>query len=414
MHIALVGAEFEENLAVRYLRGTLERLGCRVTSIVFNEVDEIERVARAIVEADAPLTGLSMVFTYRAREFASLAQRARELGYGGHIVAGGHFAAMHADQLLADVPAIDSVALGEGEEILEVMSVHLNELNQVPGLVWRGAQGLVHNPPATKPAALDSLAWPPRKSPFDHYLGIPITNILSSRGCSHNCAFCSIAAWHRMCGGDRLRLRRPAELAEEMAALYRQGIRIFNFHDDNFVLDDKTAMLDRLSALGAELERRGVMNNIAFAIKCRPDAVDREVFGVLMAMGMFRVFLGIEAGTEESLRRLGRGQTVRDNVRALSILNELDVHTCFNLLAFNPESTLEDFAGNVAFLRRHPRQRHELLPHGDLRRYTPRTALATGGTFARRLLGVGLCDGGPTSADCIRARVSGVRVTQLW
>jgi len=131
-------------------------------------------------------------------------------------------------------------------------------------------------------------------------------------------------------------------------------VRIFNFHDDNFVLDDKPAMLRRLHQLGAALAERGVTNGVAFAIKCRPDVVDMELFALLKAMGMFRVFLGIEAGTPESLRQLGRGQTVEDNVRALDILRKLDVHTCFNLLVLNPDSTLEDLARNVKFLRRHP------------------------------------------------------------
>lgn len=354
MHVVLVGAEFEENLAVRYLRGALEHEGHPVTSLVFNEASEIERVAREIVAAGAPLTGLSMVFTYRAREFARLATRARQLGYTGHLVAGGHFAAMHAEQLLTDVPALDSVATSEGEPILCELVRALPEPAGVAGLVWRKGEQLVRNAAAQKPPDLDVLPFPPRKQPFDDYLGIPITNILSSRGCTHNCAFCSIAAWHRLCGGERLRLRAPARLADEMALLYRQGVRVFNFHDDNFVLDDKVAMLERLRQLDRALRDRGVTAPIAFAIKSRPDTVDEEVFARLKELGMFRVFLGIEAGTPESLRRLGRGQTVEDNLRALDILGRLDVHTCFNLLVLNPESTLEDLAGNVAFLRAHP------------------------------------------------------------
>ena len=354
MHVALVGAEFEENLAVRYLWGALEAAGHRVTNVVFNEADEVERAAREVASSGADLAGLSMVFTYRAREFARVAARARELGYTGHIIAGGHFAAMNAEALLTDQPAFDSVALGEGEEILCDLASHLHDLGRVRGLLRRQGGELILNAPAVKPPDLDVLPVPPRKSPFDHYLGIPITNILASRGCSRSCAFCSIAAWHRLCGGERLRLRTPAALADEMAALYREGIRIFNFHDDNFVLDDKAAMVERMTALGVELERRGVMNNIAFAIKCRPDVVDAELFSLLKAMGMFRVFLGVEAGTAESLRRLGRGQTVSDNERALAILNGLDIHTCFNLLVLNPDSSLEDLAANVAFLRSHP------------------------------------------------------------
>jgi len=355
MRIALVGAEFEENLAVRYIWAALEQAGHEVRQIVFNDRAELEGAARELAGSGAELAGLSMVFTYRAREFADLAARARELGFGGHMVAGGHFAAFNAEDLLRDVPALDSVAIGEGEEIMCDLAAHLHDLSVVRGLVWSNAAGeLVRNAPAPKPPDLDRLPYPTRKVPFDTYHGIPIVNLLSSRGCTHACAFCSIAAWHKLCGGARLRMRSPENVAEEMAQLYEQGVRIFNFHDDNFFLRSKAETFDRARALKRELDRRGV-GRIAFAVKSRPDSVDEELFAYLKSMGLFRVFLGIEAGTAESLRNLGRGQTRSDNERALEIVNRLDLHACFNLLMLNPGSTLEDFAANVAFLRQHPR-----------------------------------------------------------
>lgn len=354
MRVALIGAEFEENLAVRYLWGALEHHGHEVLQFVFNDASDTERVARALASSGALLAGYSMVFTYRAREFANLAQRARQLGYRGHQIAGGHFAAFHARQLLEDVPAFDSVGCGEGEAILCDLAAGLDHPGRVAGLVWRSGDQIVCNPPAVKPPDLDTLPWPPRKQPPDHYLGIPICNILSSRGCSHGCSFCSIAAWHRLCGGERLRVRAPDRVADEMAALYRQGVRIFNFHDDNFFLRSKAASASRFEALRAALAARGV-GRIAFAIKSRPDSVDKDLFARLKSMGLFRVFLGIEAGSASSLRNLGRGQSLDDNVRALRVVNELDLHACFNLLLFNPESTLGDVAANIEFLRQHAR-----------------------------------------------------------
>lgn len=354
MRVALIGAEFEENLAVRYLRGALEQAGHEVLQIVFNDARDIEWTARTLARTGAELAGLSMVFTWRAKQFVQVAIRARELGYAGHITAGGHFAAFHAEPLLRDVPAIDSVAIGEGERILCELAAAGCDPRAVRGMVYRRGAAIVRNEAAPNPPALDDLPWPPRKQPLDSYLGIPITNMLASRGCSHACAFCSIAAWHRMCGGPRLRLRSVEHVADEMAALYARGARIFNFHDDNFFLDDADAMLARAVALRDALERRGV-RHIAFAAKCRPDTMDERVLRVLVSAGLFRLFLGIEAGTDESLHRLGRGQTFRDNERALRIVNELDIHTCFNLLLLNPDSTLEDVEANVAFLRDHPR-----------------------------------------------------------
>jgi radical SAM superfamily enzyme len=177
--------------------------------------------------------------------------------------------------------------------------------------------------------------------------------MLSSRGCSHACAFCSIVAWHRFCGGPRHRVRDVDDVAEEMATLYADGVRIFNFHDDNFLLRDHATAMARVLALRDALAARRV-GRIAFAIKARPDEVDEELFGLLQSMGLFRVFLGIEAGTAESLRALGRGQTLGENERAIEVVNALGLHMCFNLLLLNPDSTLEDMAANVAFLRRRP------------------------------------------------------------
>lgn len=353
MRIALVGAECEENLALRYIQAALEQAGHEVLHIPFNTAEDLEPAALALARSRAALAGVSMVFTYRAREFARLLARARERGYRGHLVAGGHFAAFHADALLRDVPALDSIAVGEGEGIMVDLAARLDRLPEVRGLVWRDAAGTPrHNPPADPVTDLDTLAPPARRTPPDAYLGLPIANVLSSRGCTHACAFCSIAAWHRHCGGPRFRQRPAARVAGELADLFRRGYRIFNFHDDNFLLRDRDGTRAWLEELARGLESAGV-GRIAFAIKARPDSVDPEVFARLKEMGLFRVFVGIEAGTSESLRRPGRRQTVAQNERALEILAGLDLHVCFNLLLLNPDSTLEDVRGNLAFFRDH-------------------------------------------------------------
>jgi hypothetical protein len=45
-----------------------------------------------------------------------------------------------------------------------------------------------------------------------------------------------------------------------------------------------------------------------------------------MLIGLFRVFLGIEAGTATLLHDLGRGQITVDNERALEVVNRLGLH----------------------------------------------------------------------------------------
>jgi anaerobic magnesium-protoporphyrin IX monomethyl ester cyclase len=355
MKIALIGAEVEENLATRCIWSSLERAGHEVVHIVFNYEEDLERAARELAQSCAKVAGFSMVFTYRAREFARLALRARQLGFWGHICAGGHFATFNAENLLCDEPAFDSVGCGEGEQIMLDLAAGLDNLSKVRGLVWRQADGKIcRNEPALKPSDLDAFPPPARKSPPDRFLGMPIVNLLASRGCTHHCVFCSIVAWHRVCGGERLRQRSVAQVADEMGRLYSQGVRLFNFQDDNFFSPTREQSFARFRSLEKELRRRRV-GRIGFAIKARPDDLDEEILRYLKEMGLFRVFLGIEAGTSESLKRLGRSQTLDDNDRALSLVNSLNIHVCFNLLLLNPDSTLEDVDANVRFLRTHPR-----------------------------------------------------------
>jgi len=352
-HIALVGAECEENLALRYIWGALAAAGHGVQLIPFNAAAETDSVAAELAASGADVAGFSMVFTYRATEFAALANRARALGFRGGLVAGGHFAAFNAEALLRDVPAIDAVAIGEGEQLMTTLAANWPDLDSVPGLVWRDAAGkMVRNQPAAKPSCLDDLALPVRLDPADEFLGLPIANVLSSRGCSHGCHFCSISAWHRLCGGPRVRWRETAAVADELAALHRGGYRLFNFHDDNFLSRGAHQNRARVAALGDGLRCRGV-TGIGVAIKSRPDSVEPELFAQLKELGLFRVFLGIEAGTEPALRQLGRTQSLAENERALATLNGLDLHVCYNLLLFNPDSTLPDVRANIAFLQRH-------------------------------------------------------------
>jgi anaerobic magnesium-protoporphyrin IX monomethyl ester cyclase len=349
MHIALVGAELEENLAIRSLAAAAEREGHTASIVRFDGAAQTDTAAAAINESGASLVGLSMVFTHRAKEFAALAERLRAIGCAAHITAGGHFAAFNADGLLEAVAAIDSVVIGEGEIPLVRLASALGSarLEGVPGLVVRGGRtagaGVVD---------LDTLPPPVHRRPFDGYLGLSIVNMLSSRGCEHACSFCSIAAWHRLCGGPRHRVRSVHTVADEMAVLYRDGARIFNFHDDHFLLESESESIARACALRQALDDRGV-GRIALAIKARPDRLTGPILDALERLGVFRVFVGIEAGTEESLRRLGRGQHLADNERALAMLRERDLHAAYNLLLFNPESTLDDVVGNVRFLARH-------------------------------------------------------------
>jgi hypothetical protein len=353
MRVALVGAELEENLALRYMASALEACGHQTEIVPFNSSRDVACAVAQVLAFAPQVTGLSMIFTTRAREFCHLAQALRDHGYCGHLIAGGHFASFNCERLLQDFPSFDSVALGEGEEVICALADTLDRLSSIPGLCYRQPDGAIAiNPSTGNPDDLDALPFPKRMT-FHEYFGKPSASILSSRGCWRNCAFCSINAWYRRGGGKRFRLRSVDNIVAEMKELFfRHGIRFFNFQDDNFFLPSPEKALHRFEMLRAGLTREGI-HGIAIAVKARPDSITHDSIRVLDDLGLFRVFLGVENASENGLRNLNRICTLDQILRALQILNDFDIHVAYNMLMFEPDTTLEDIFINLRFIERH-------------------------------------------------------------
>jgi hypothetical protein len=358
--VVLIGAELEENLALRYLVSACQRAGQRAMVVPFAGPAEIPRVVAQALAARPLVIGLSMTFQSRCREFMELAAELRRGGFAGHLTAGGHFATLAAEALLRDAPALDTCVRNEGEEALVelVEAVRRGDprarLLAIPGLAGRDAEGRVVLAPRRRLPPLAQLAWPDRSRPAARTLGVVTATVLGSRGCYAECSFCSIYSFSRQASGPRFRLRPVPEIADELAELHRtRGVRVFNFNDDTFFLPSRARNLERLGAFSRELGRRG-LDDVAFVLKCRPDDVEPAYFEALAPIKVIRVYVGIENQSEVGLRSLARGVTPADNVRALRLLREQGVYHTFNLLLFDPDTTMASIAENLALLEAHP------------------------------------------------------------
>ncbi|MGO8985393.1 MAG: B12-binding domain-containing radical SAM protein [Candidatus Korobacteraceae bacterium] len=353
MKVALMGAELEENLGLRYIASSLESHGHSVAIVPFNSEQDQKSAVRQALEFEPQIVGLSMVFTSRGREFCRLAEAIREAGFRGHLIAGGPFASFNCERLVTEFPDFNSVALGEGEELMCCLAENLDHPERVPGLCYRDDLGRPRtNPAIGNPDKLDELPWPKRTT-FHSYFDKPIASVLTSRGCWRECAFCSINAWYERGGGKKFRIRSVDSIVAEVSDLYhRHGIRIFNFQDDNFFLPNPAKAAARFSAIRDQLRRNGV-GQIAIAVKARPDSITEESIRILDDLGLFRVFLGVENASENGLRNLNRKQTVGEVLNALRILNDFDIHVAYNLLMFEPDTVLDEIIVNLRFMERH-------------------------------------------------------------
>ena len=355
MKVLLAGPDYEENLSLRYLSGSLMRAGHETVLAAFNAAAEIGAVVNAAQDAD--LVGLSICFQARAKEFLALAREIKARDPKKLVVAGGHYASCAAGALLANHPEIDIVVIHEGEltlvEIADAMPRLEERLPRIAGVAYRSGERVCFGPARPTVEELDFLPLPDRRGPVHMVAGVPTSYLMGSRGCYGNCAYCCITTLHRLAPGKQFRQRDVEQVADEMAALYwERGTRQFVFHDDNFLVPSEARNHERISRLEKALKRSGV-ENIALLVKCRPADANERVLRRLKELGLVRVFLGVEAATARGLTALHRDQSVDDSVRALDACGELDISAQFTLMTFNPDATLETLRADVAFMRRY-------------------------------------------------------------
>lgn len=388
--VALVGPEYEENLSLRYLASSLTARGYRVELVRFGHESELPAILQAILRAPEPplVVGISLAFQWRALEMMALVLGLRQGGYAGHITAGGHFATFACRELLRDFPELDSVCRHEAEETLVELATALERgtpLADVPGLALHDGDGGAHLTAFRAPPNLDTLPPPDRRGPPRRCFGHPIAPLVSSRGCYAKCSFCCIAAWHEQTlPGKRYRLRRIDDVADEMVALQRtRGVEIFVFHDDNFFVPGAAQNLRKLNALADALERRDI-GPFGVIVKARPNDVDREVFTVLRdRLHALRIYVGIETDSDQGLVTLQRHVDSRHNHAAIATLRELGLNASFNMLIFDPDTTIASLEHNIAFM----------AAHTDFAFNFCRTELYAGTPLLQRMLDAGRARG---------------------
>jgi len=348
--VLLVGAEELENLSTRYLAAALRQRGYLVELAAFSTANDLGAVVRQAQSSRPRLIGLSIIFQYRALEFLDLADELHRVLHQAHITTGGHFPTFAAADLLRYCTVLDSVVRGEGEFTLLELVQQLDSPETWPtilGLSFRRDGQVVENPPRPLIADLDSLPFPSRDTPPEHYLGVGYSPILGSRGCYRDCSFCSIRSFYGASAGPLQRFRSVPNLVDEMELLYHtHGVRFFIFNDDEWFPPGKMK-LARIDALEKELVRRRL--DVIMSIKCRADEVEESLFRRLMDMGVVRAYVGIESGSDHSLRTLNKRTTADQNRLALEVLNKIGLLADFGLIFFDPESTVEDIRANLDF-----------------------------------------------------------------
>jgi len=356
--VLLVGAEDEENLAIRYMGAQLQSNGHLVKIVPCSTQNDFSGVVKELRSFRPDMVAVSMAFQSMAPMFLELIQKIKETNPYVHVTVGGHFPTFEFEKTL-DYETVDSVIRFEGEapisSLIDVL-VNNENISSVPNLVYKSGKEVVkENHLITEFPDLDRLKFPLRNKKPHTRLGEQFATLVTSRGCFHSrCIYCCIGTFHQQKTGPPYALRSPENVAREMGKLYHeQKVRLFQFHDDNFLLPTKEASYARLNALKKSLIEEGIeVEDVALLIKTRPDGVDEDILVILEEMGTVGVFLGVENASESGLKALARSSSVEEINSSLELLENFDMGVTFNLLMFHPRATLKEINENIYFMNK--------------------------------------------------------------
>ena len=272
------------------------------------------------------------------------------------IVLGGvHATIVGGDIILNELSGVfDYVLEGEGEYSLPMLAESVIRPNKemllkIDGLCYYD-NGVIRKNPRKLISDLDLLCFPnrnairqPEESVYSVY-GKDVT-MITSRGCSHNCSFCSVSSFY----GHTWRFRSIENVLFEIEDIVSQyGEKFFlHFIDDNFFVDAKRAFMIINKA-------HSRWPNIKYSFATRSDQVIRnEMYLKGMAeLGVVSVELGIENGSQRVLMRYNKKTTVAQNEAALKILKKLKIEAAIDYIFFDHYTDIEDIKDNIQFLKR--------------------------------------------------------------
>jgi radical SAM superfamily enzyme YgiQ (UPF0313 family) len=221
---------------------------------------------------------------------------------GATVVMGGIHASMLPQEALQHA---DSVVVGEAEEIW-------------PEVVSDAAAGRLE--PIYKREGFADFTRPlhPRRDLIDPNRYWSANSVQTSRGCPHNCNFCSVTAFN----GRRIRMRETDNVLAEVESLSRGNKirrKVVPFIDDNIAANPRRAK-ELFKALIPQKVLWGSQASITIAN-------DEELVGLAAESGCRFLFIGLETLSPDSLDEMGKTQNrVEQYAAAVRLLEKNKIH----------------------------------------------------------------------------------------
>nr|WP_092068610.1 radical SAM protein [Dendrosporobacter quercicolus]NSL47159.1 B12-binding domain-containing radical SAM protein [Dendrosporobacter quercicolus DSM 1736]SDL78562.1 Radical SAM superfamily enzyme YgiQ, UPF0313 family [Dendrosporobacter quercicolus] len=270
-------------------------------------------------------------------------------------------------------PKQSMVILGYGEESMRQVVLYQRnqcDITAIPNAVWRDEAGCIRHNPRRYDASL--VIYPPVQfevNPGSSHM------LEASRGCRFNCTFCAQGPHSKW---DPVPVDR---VITNIEFLLSRGVHELEFVDNEFFGGRNDALIARASQITNAIrklsEKYGV--KAAFRIFTNPLIIAKadeqqagtnqkmkELLHYMKNCGLKRLYIGIEAASEEQRKRFNRKDTIQDVILAIQVVRELEIALDAGFIMFDPLMNLQDIKENVNFYKTYNLLEANTWPHRDL------------------------------------------------
>ncbi len=301
-----------------------------------------------IIEDYAPdMVGVNSLFTKQRQNAHEIYRLAKKVAPNIVTVAGGAHPTVLPELVLSD-DNVDFVVLGEGEKtILDILNIveGRKENLQLDGIGFKENGKNILIPKTKFIHDIDGISFPAWDvMNLENYFGMKASHgerhharfmpIMTSRGCSAGCTFCSA---HRV-WGRKYRMRSPENVIEEMQQLKNKyGIEELMFEDDNLTLNIKRAEKIFDSMIEKNLNFAWDTPNGAAAF-----ALTESTIMKMKKSGCYQMNLALESGSQYVLDNIIKKPLKLSKTKPLiKYAKEIGLNTSIFLVVGMPGETLE-------------------------------------------------------------------------
>ena len=300
-------------------------------------------VLAKVIQTTQPLAIGFTAYQENIEQIRLWARFAKKLSPAIKIIIGGPQVTFMPAEALRHMPEVDFLCRGEGEDVMLALAQALVEGSgtaRLPGLCFLQGDDIIETGPASGAKDLDTYASPYLMDLVDLTCKDRAV-MLTSRGCSYDCAFCYTPRASRR----RVRFYSPERIIDEMKYLKSKGIRAFWFADTNFSFSRK-----RLVTLVEAIIRE--VPGISFWCQTRYDLVNREVLSLLRRAGADNMAYGLESANPEVLERINKPIDLERLSEVIRLTQEAGINVELFSMFGLPGETFNQALGTLAFVKK--------------------------------------------------------------